>query len=48
MCRWLHAGTAEMVAESGSTFASWVYSFYFEFVKEKDKNIIGQEHNSQA
>lgn len=29
-----------MTAEMDSTFARWAYSHYFQFVKEKDKNLI--------
>ncbi len=29
-----------MTAEMDSTFMRWTYSHYFQFVKEKDKNIV--------
>lgn len=28
------------MAETESTFARWTFSHYFQFIKEKDKNII--------
>ncbi len=33
---------ADMAAETDSTFGRWMYSHYFQFIREKDKNILTQ------